>query len=287
MFRVILLAVLFNFFIYAEEPAKKTYELVNEPIDVVIPCTFKDLEVLNLCIEGIRKNGANIRRIIVVSEKPLTDQAEWFDEKLFPFDKKQISFHLCKKRHGCSQRLLEAPNSRVGWYLQQLIKLYAIVVIPDISTNVLVLDSDTVFLNPVEFLTANNAALFNPGTELHKPYFEHANRLLPGLKRVYQEHSGISHHMLMQRAVILDLFKTVESIHQKEFWKAFLECVNREKMFAGASEFEIYFNFAISRSSQFKIRKLKWDNDVKSLQQINDFKAKNYHYVSCHSFRRG
>ena len=45
---------------------KKHYDLKAAPIDVVIPCHPKDLDTLELCIEGIRKYGQNIRRVIVV-----------------------------------------------------------------------------------------------------------------------------------------------------------------------------------------------------------------------------
>ncbi len=68
---------------------KKHYNLSNDPIDVVIPCTNKDKKTLDLCIDGIRKYGKNIRRVIVVSSKPLTDKAEFFDEKLYPFFKRR------------------------------------------------------------------------------------------------------------------------------------------------------------------------------------------------------
>ena len=37
-------------------------------IDVVIPCHPKDFSILPLCVRGIRENGKDIRRIIVVTK---------------------------------------------------------------------------------------------------------------------------------------------------------------------------------------------------------------------------
>ena len=43
-------------------------------IDVVIPAHKKDIDTLDLCIDGIRKNVKDVRRIIVVSKEKLTDK---------------------------------------------------------------------------------------------------------------------------------------------------------------------------------------------------------------------
>jgi len=60
-------------------------------IDAVIPAHPKDLETLEYCIKGIKKNVKNIRRIIVVSKSKLTDNAEWFDEALYPFSYPEVA----------------------------------------------------------------------------------------------------------------------------------------------------------------------------------------------------
>lgn len=264
----------------------ETYNLFPDPVDVIIPSTEKDLYTLDLCIEGIRKNCHQVRRIIVISNARLTDKAEWFDEKLFPFTKEEVAYYLVGCDEAKAKEYLSVPNPRVGWYLQQLIKLYALDVIPGISSNVVHLDSDTIFLNPVEFIDSHNGGLYNPGTEYHLSYFEHMNRLLPGLARVYPEHSGISHHMLLQRSILNDLFESVESYQNMELWKAYCLCVDQKDLFlSGAASDEVYFNFAFSRTDQVHLRFLKWDN-VPSLDNIQDYVNQGYHYISCHSWMR-
>src|SRR5262245_56971712 len=88
-------------------------------IDVVIPCVEKDLETLDLCIAGIKKFGMDIGRVIIVSDKKLTDQAEWFDEKLFPFDKWQMAEEIFGDKEA-GDRFVAKPKSRIGWLYQQL-----------------------------------------------------------------------------------------------------------------------------------------------------------------------
>jgi hypothetical protein len=285
---VIYFALLFGLMVQnlsaANNPSQlKRYRFAPEPIDVVIPTVEKDLETLNLCIAGIRANCSEVRRIIVVSSRPLTDEAEWFDETLFPFSKRDVAFYLANQNEAEALAALSGSN-RIGWYFQQLLKLYAPFVIPDISGNVLVLDSDTIFLNPVKFLNDDFAGNYNPGFSYHKPYLKHAGCLIPGFAKIFSKFSGISHHMLFQYPVLQDLFSAVESFHRMPFWEAFCRCV-RSYEFSGASEYEIYFNFAFSRTDQVKIRPLQW-TDVHSLDNLDEYKALGFHYVSCHSYLR-
>lgn len=259
------------------------FSLFNEPIDVVIPCTEKDLRTLPLCIRGIRENGKNIRRIIVISSQPLTDEAEWFDESNYPFSCQNIAEELTYHSSAYTKELFQ-KESRVGWYFQQLLKLYASSTIPNISSNVLILDSDTIFLKPVTFLNDQNAGLYNPGEEYHIPYFEHAARMIPGFYKFFPEYSGISHHMIFQRSVIQALLEEVECNHKIPFWQIFCRLVDPKDLpYSGASEYEIYFNYIFTRSTQFSIRKLRWKNITK-FSEIEKFKEKGYHYVCLHAY---
>lgn len=264
---------------------KIQFKFAKNPIDVVIPCTAKDIETLELCIKGIRENCKGIRRIIVVSKERLTKKAAWYNETKYPFKIHDVAMELFGTPEAALQ-YMQTPGNRLGWIYQQLLKFYAPFVIPKISSNVLFVDSDTIFLNPVSFIGKNRAGLFNVGNEYHPPYFGHAKRLLTCLDKVFPEQSGICHHMLMQRAVLKNLFQDVKNQHKIPLWKAFLRCIDHEDLFgSGASEFEIYFNYAFIKSDQFVIRPLRWQN-VPSLENMMDYKNKGYHYISCHSYMR-
>lgn len=254
-----------------------------EPIDVVIPVAAKDAKTLEYCIDGIRNNCQQVRDIFILSKEPYTDKAEWIDEQAFPFSKEEVA--------SCLSLLSQEKNQRVGWYFQQLLKLYAAFVIPEISNNILVLDADTIFLNKVSFISSKGKALYNPGTENHSPYFQHCAKLLPRFRKVFPELSGISHHMLMQRECLEELFIQVEQHTQMEFWRAFCLNVDPEQVRAsGASEYELYFNFVFSIPYAVELRFLRWANKpaIKSKEMaqklIQEARREGLDYISCHEY---
>lgn len=263
--------------------AQTFFPFSDHPIDVVIPCAEKDLPTLDLCIDGIKANGTHIRRVIVVSKNKLTNQAEWFSEENYPFSLSDVALALANGNRNAEEVLLR-KYSRLGWYYQQLLKLYAPFVIPDISPNVLVLDADTIFLNPVTFLNEQNGGLYNPGVEYNLPYFGHGALLIPGFYKCFPEYSGISHHMIFQRAVIEDLFHTVEQYHNESFWTVFCRLVDPQSLFgSGASEYEIYFNYIFARTQQTSVRQLKW-KDIQKLSEIPQLKKEGFDYISIHCY---
>ncbi len=242
-------------------------------IDVVIPCIEKDKRTLDLCIEGIRKNGKDIRRIIVVSNKRLTEKAEWFDERKYPFSKEDVA--------SCVYGTNDSTLPRVGWLFQQLLKLYAPLAIPGISDKVLLLDADTIFLRPVTFVEDDGVANYNVGSEFFPEYFTHMKKLLPDLYKVFPGYSGICHHMLIQGHVIEALFREVEELHSQPFWKVCLEKVDSKTCMM--SEYEIYFNYVFSRKLPANLRFLKWVN-TSLLRRIGKFERRKVHYVSIHAW---
>ena len=100
----------------------KNYELKNDPIDVVMTCHKKDIETLDLCISSIKKNVKNIRRIIVVSEEKLSNNAEWFAESNYPFNKESISNEIFKDNNKVIE-YLNNPKNRAGWIMKQIFNL--------------------------------------------------------------------------------------------------------------------------------------------------------------------
>ena len=157
---------------------KVNYQVHDGPHRCRHPLRSKDQVTLNLCIDGIRKQCQQVRRIIVVSQKRLTENAEWFDESLFPFQQRDIALAMFRGDAEAASRYINMGN-RLGWILQQLLKLYALHTIPGISPNVLVLDADTIFLNPVSFLDSRGVPIFTAAREYYEPYFAHMRHFAP------------------------------------------------------------------------------------------------------------
>ena len=250
--------------------------------DVVIPAHEKDIPILNHCIAAARRKIVGARRIIVVSKARYTDKAEWFDEAQFPF-----SFDFVRSYAG----------GATGWYFQQLLKFYAVFVIPNISENILILDSDTVFFRRVRMFDYEGRALYNISKDKdieHKEFDQkvaaHIRKLLPeiaveNLPAEFQKVSGISHHMVFNREILRDLFARVEKRDGSgdPFYKIFLKLGDGSH---SVGEYQTYFNFIlVFHRDKIAIRKLNYKNTA----DRNVFKYRlrlKYHYCSFHSYLR-
>lgn len=102
--------------------------------DIVIPLGPNDIPVIRQQIGYTLKNIVGYRNVYIVfqDDSLQLDGCITVPESIFPFSMETVATH-----HG--------KLSRNGWYLQQLIKLYAGLVIPDILERYLVVDADTFF----------------------------------------------------------------------------------------------------------------------------------------------
>ena len=162
--------------------------MINK-FDIIICVGPKDLEILTKQIKYTKKNIIGYRNIYIISYNPniSVDNCIIINENIFPFTINDVI-----KYHG--------KNERNGWYLQQILKLYAGFIIPNILDKYLVIDCDTFFIQPTIF-SINNKCLYNIGNEYHIPYFIHMNKLHPLLKKNNKYISGICHHMIFDKKI--------------------------------------------------------------------------------------
>ena len=237
--------------------------------DIVIPVGPNDANIIKQQIVYTKKNIVGYRNIyLVVSDSSLNiEGCISIPETIFPFSIKTI-----ENIHG--------KSSRCGWYLQQLIKLYAGNIISGILEKYLVIDSDTHFLKPTRF-TKMNKSLYAYGTEFHKSYFEHMKRLDPSFIKVDKEHSGICHHMLFETIYINEIIQIVEQRHNDTFYNIFIKEVdNTDYNYSGASEYELYYNYMLQyHPDKIKIRPLKWNN----LRRLSNTGIYDYESIHWHS----
>jgi len=113
-------------------------------IDVVLPVHEKDRDVLPLSLRGTLKHVRPVRRICVVSRRPV----HWPDERVVwipePTDGQLPT--LDQLRALWSSRY-PAMLHRASWVYQQLLKLGAGSYIEDLSPSYLVVDADVLFLH--------------------------------------------------------------------------------------------------------------------------------------------
>ena len=236
--------------------------------DIVIPIGPNDTEKVKNQIPYTKRNVIGYRNIYLICFDANTkiEGCVTINENTFPFNIKTVES-------------MHSKSWRNGWYLQQLLKLYAGFVIPGILDTYLVIDSDTFFTKPTTFIK-DNKCCYNYGRENHGPYFSHMGLLHNSLKRVDSKKSGICHHMIFEKSKMKKLFKLVEECHEnKPFYEIFLEKVNKKfhKNGSGASEYEIYFNYLlIYHKDEIIVRELRWKNS-KSLDDSMDYVSVHWH----------
>jgi len=234
--------------------------------DIVIPVGPNDKDIIKVQIEYTKKNIIGYRNIYLVSYDAYLsiDCCITINENIFPFN-----IDTVERLHG--------KLSRNGWYLQQLLKLYAGNVIPDILDKYLVIDSDTFFLKPTTFIEYGRC-LYNFGTEYHMPYFIHMEKLDNDFIKIDKNMSGICHHMMFETKYVNEIISKIERNHNDFFYNVFLYQIT-DKSFSGASEYEIYFNYMVkNHPTEIKIRKLNWKNS----NNVEDINNEEYDYVSYH-----
>jgi hypothetical protein len=252
------------------------YGIHSDPVnmDVVIVYHSKDAKILPHCLEGL-KYVKELRNIYCISNEPCQ---YYVPETLAPFSLEYVKAYV--------------GNVHPGWYLQQILKLYAGHMIPELSETYLVLDSDTVFVKDISFLNEKGIPKYATGIEYHAPYFEHIQRILPELKKQIIQ-SGICHHMVFQQTYIRELMDKVENIHGIPFWKCMLQNVDPlHHAWSGMSEYELYFNYMLKyRPDQIELRNLRWMNvqeipyyQTKNIDELIDYTKQHADFVSIHSW---
>jgi FkbM family methyltransferase len=237
----------------------------NNAFDIVIPVGPNDIGIVTKQIEYTKQNIIGYRNIYIIccNDSLHIDGCITVSENIFPFSLQTVADY-----HGTLERN--------GWYLQQLLKLYAGFVIPGILEKYLVIDSDTFFLKPTKFIE-NGKCAYNFGTEYHPPYFEHMYKLHPTFTKKYTNISGICHHMMFEKRYSKEIFDIVENVHNDTFYNVFLKNVTQVNG-SGASEYEIYFNYMCHKHpDEIVIRPLQWKN-TNTLEISGDFDYVSYHW---------
>lgn len=223
--------------------------------DIVACVGPNEKDLVDIFVKQVKDNIRNFNKVFLIVPAEIIEvyknkeytNVEFVDERTFPFQKSDID------------TMLKCPK-RSGWYLQQLLKLYAAVVLPNLLDNFVIIDSDIYFHKNVDFFE-DNKIVFNTGTEHHIPYFEHMQKLHTSLRK-FHSRSGICHYMPMKKHIVHSLLKMIEDEHHKFFWIVFIEAVDpKHAEFSGASEYEMLFNYTITRfPDEYKINNIPFRN---------------------------
>lgn len=280
----------------------------NRPaIDVMIPVAPKDLVNLDTVIGNLRENCLNpIENIHIIGASALRSETRYGTPKMpgvHWFNDEDVRPSLTDIQTTLSS--MGYDNSNESWYFQQALKLGLFNHLDSDSGRVLQVDADFTFIKPVEFVTEDGRSVlpygypftWHPGVNDHAIPENHAAissaaRLVPGWHPV-DAFSGMQHHMVFDKAILAQLFDTVQEAHGKPFWDAFFHSIETSKM-AGISEFVLYRHFAhLNAPDSVTARHVNTADIIEpkqtapyTLEQaVNAPKAPHIQAVGCHRFR--
>lgn len=209
----------------------------NIIIDVVVPVILKDLYVLPLCIEGVRKNVnhplGDIYIVapdeVAIKEFCVTNGLLFVDENtILGYGKKKVGF------------ITNKGIDRSGWIFQQLLKLSGKV---GTRRYYLVIDSDHILLKPHTFITDTNKLCFYQSSEWHYPYYKNIKKLIG--KNAIHSLSYVAHKMIFDKKILTSLHDEIEIKNNSVWDKAIIQSLDKNES-SPFSEYELYGTFVPS-----------------------------------------
>ncbi len=221
----------------------------SSPIELLVVCGPKDSSILPLCIGSVLQFSSNpISKIIVVTRAQDVELVENQVKGTNTFEKDDISiiseddlipFNL-------RSRLREKFEKRYGWILQQLIKVKY--TSESQSMAVLVIDADTVLLQPLRGIDTRGNQHFSYSPEMHNSYMEFLKYIKVPTKR--PRFSTVTHHMIIQPAIMRELLVEVGTEDLNKLVEKLLEFSSDTNGSPISIDYEMYGQFFKSRYSE-------------------------------------
>ena len=259
-------------------PDNPLEQMEPAPIEVFIPATRKDYDVLPFVLESLKLGISNpIERVVICSPEPLDSsvRGQEFDFPLSCIQDCDLLSRDSLLRIETASRA-RASVSGSGWMVQQALKFsYAM---GSSASGVLILDADTLLFGRRNFLSSSGSQLLSPSYEYHRPY----ERNFKAVFKADSDPIGLSfvtHHQLFQPRILREMFLTEKSIVD---W---LSPTNKRSPQSPVSEYHTYGRFI----TQFEGANYRFGAFKNSLMPRSEFEPKdlrkfNALSVSLHSY---
>ncbi len=224
------------------DPLRRERELPS--ITVAIPFVEKDLETLPLVVQSVFANVRNpIREILLITP----GKGNGTKAKLETTEHRRVLAKILSESETCrlvfdgdvlgnllSRVLNNQESHRDGYAIQTIIKFKAALSADTSAT--LVVDADTVLLEPKTWITKNGVQLLHFSEEYHQPYRDLISSYF-GFEPVFPG-SFVTHHQLLQKDIVREIFGSDLEIKE---WYLLAKSSTRLK----TSEYETYGQFVI------------------------------------------
>lgn len=250
--------------------------------DAVIPFHEKDISTIEKCCDSLRdvldvkriflisKNDPNVPNTIFISEREFTN--------IVPLFHIQDIWNISRSKYAY----------RSGWIYQQLLKLGASELIPDLSDDYIISDTDIIFLSdPYEGVPSGMYPYDRAYKgEYHDPYRLNYARLMK--EQTTAGFSFINHHMVKNKFRIAELKKFIEERNSVRWDHAIINALDLESFSDFASD-DLYGNWMYKYHNE---KTMKVDIRIHDITHIPGegecefFKNRGFHILSSQQWAR-
>lgn len=227
--------------VYPSDPLKFS---TLPKIDIVIPCSLQDMNLLHLTIKGVRYSAINpIGEVYIVSpNKVCTSLKNNFPDCQVIPESEILPYQLV----DLIRELV--PEKRQGWVTQQCIKFLMVHRSNEIAT--LVVDADTVLIKPRVWINSKLIQTLSISTDFHAPYKNHQKKFFSRKNYFF---GFVTNYQLMQKSLVRQIFGS--DLKLLENWIRMADFKEHSPL----SEYDTYGEFLVRQKPKSFVF-AKWNN---------------------------
>jgi hypothetical protein len=240
-------------FMQSQNPDSPISEHSRSGVEILYVAKAEDIQLLNYSISNAIKNTLNEVKCVTVIV-PDNDQTRVKESlKTIQFEINVIIESTVIDSDVVNLIMKNKPD-RFGWILQQV--LVAQYILNSSSNNILIVDADTIIINPQVWVGDDGTQILLPTYELHRPYYDFFQS--KSAKYPDPRYSFVSHHMLIQS----DIFREIFDIWKGSVKEALIDALNYADIGENSPfdlKYEIYAQYLLKNYSE-SIKFVKWAN---------------------------
>jgi glycosyltransferase involved in cell wall biosynthesis len=256
----------------------------KEKIDIFIKTVYWDRAIMKVMLQSLEKNVCNNLGDVYIVSKTEEDLIHFCNQKGYHFiDEKSVlgydKDHIKYEVNG---------KDRSGWVFQQIIKFAGDKFVK--TRRYLVVDSDTILINPHIFLEGNNndKVVFRYNTEWHDAYFKSFKKLF-GYDAPTRL-SFTSHMMLFDVEYLAEMKREIENKNGKTWDEAYIDLADPKEA-SSMSDYDTYANWVLYNHPENVVTRPLYNTGLSrshfnSLEKLTKRYSNKYKTVSFHNWMK-
>ena len=238
--------------------------------------TFPKIELLSVAAEkDLEVIATSLKSAIKFSLNPVSQVTVICPQSDIEKFKLELSLHKIHNRltiisedeilsQDLRSKIKQHFGVRYGWVLQQFLSLEY--VLKSHALGILLTDADTIQLQRVQWLAGNRTQVLMASTEFHRPYYEILSKVFGFTND--PEYTFVTHHMLLQPALLRDILGNREYYEVTDILNAVLIHIDPNELSPLCIDFEPYGQGLFSDYPEYVYLK-KFSNKGVSRSNLN------------------